>query len=147
MGYNVRFPSIPGTELPAQVAQIKSYLYQHAEQMQYILDDLTKDRNTAEVDTKRQNNSFGGTYARTKDVPGNTLTVKTSGSERQVFHIFGALTGGVLHGYAIASKSSSPVWEGTSGVTLSFANDTLTITFPETVNDYVTVISNRRFTF
>ena len=146
--YDVRYPAIHGKDTATQIAEIRNYLFQHAEQMQFILNDLyasateQKDNNTTP-----KTPSFQGVYGKTKEVSGNTLTVKTSGSERQVLQVFGALSSGAMHGYAFVSKTSSPVWEGTSGVTLSFANDTLTITFPETVNDYVTVISNRRFTF
>lgn len=69
-----------------------------------------------------------------------------SGSERQVFFVFGEASGKIVYGVAMVSNSGTTLWEGTTGVTLTTkSGGVLTVTLPAVANDIFTIISSRDF--
>ena len=57
MGYEIRLPNITGSNTQEQLAQVKSYLYQTVEQLNYALDGI---KNDSEIAVKKIISESGG---------------------------------------------------------------------------------------
>ncbi len=57
MGYEIRLPNITGSNTTEQLAQVKSYLYQTVEQLNYALDGI---KNDSEIAVKKIISESGG---------------------------------------------------------------------------------------
>lgn len=69
-----------------------------------------------------------------------------SGSERQVFFVFGEANGKIVCGVAMVSDNGTTLWDGTTGVTLTTqSGGVLTVTLPAVANDIFTIFSSRDF--
>lgn len=127
MGYELRLPKISGNNPLEQLGQIKSYLYQHVEQLQWVLNQIdanvTNSVGVVQTPNQPSADSVVGVGVRYVD-----LTNLGAGAWHYRVWKSGAFD---LHG----QFEISPICAGAIGSSGMYGSDTIQIELPFTVKD------------
>lgn len=158
----LNYPNLRGKTEREQIGELKEYLFQLVDQLQYALNSLEK---ASKSETVNAQDDVGGTLDLIKsritgvrihtkslvnrfyfDIDTKYTDFEGRGDEAQTFHIFGETRAALVHGVARVFNHGPVLWSGTEGVGLTALDGgILRVTLPDIAYDIFTIISAQDF--